>query len=404
MTSGCYVTDPSSLRSSGHGAGAFAPAPNYQLAGGGLRIRKQRVWLPYIVAAVYLGGVLGWEQPLWGFEYRSGRELARGEASIVDPLPLDAVFTNPAAVPEQEFHSFDLQLAVNENMQALNKTITAFRRHNGDVPAQIDILDSVFNKPLFGELDLSWVTILPKDFAFMLLSQSSFSGLISGKVLPYVDTNLQQKLSFLASLRHFFPEAGLSLGLTLKPSYLLSNQVDADLLAVAEQGATLFSMRKAGREGVGVGIDMGVRWQRSLTTGKVSLGATLRNIGDLQYHHRRVLASNALAGPTVEPSLALLGAGWSWFTNLPVLEKIDTFYAYEPGVTRGLSPHRLGVSVPISRYGQVSLGKYRDSLSGGLGIQLEGFTVHCTVYREPLGDEGAPAYDKRLLVQMGYIF
>ena len=42
--SGCYVKDPSSLRSSGHGAGAFAPAPNYSRLGAVLLLsrREQR--------------------------------------------------------------------------------------------------------------------------------------------------------------------------------------------------------------------------------------------------------------------------------------------------------------------------------------------------------------------------
>ncbi len=47
MISGCYVKDPSSLRSSGHGAGAFAPAPNYNAAYG-VSVQTQPTGYSYI--------------------------------------------------------------------------------------------------------------------------------------------------------------------------------------------------------------------------------------------------------------------------------------------------------------------------------------------------------------------
>ena len=329
-------------------------------------------------------------------------ELAKGNADLISAQPENAIFYNPASLLSP-ISAYSLGLSYNplgRNAGSLEKKISTLKN---DKQRQIEEVEKLIGKPLHLS-NFFGVSFVPRPYSGLgFYVQTTADSIVRGRILPILDMDLVMRSSLIIPIARPFVHRQIVLGLAVKPSYKFEHNVHRDAFEIFED-KTIIKPTENGKEGFGLGLDMGVLIVKHFIDRVIKLGGSIRNVGSTSYKRVTYLAKESEKSPTADKPLMALGGNFQ--QHLYVINGVDflAHYAYlwdDGEIYTHSKSSQYGLTFGfLNRSIELSAGKLKNLDSYGFKISLKFISIFYGYYQDAWEGSSDAARSGRHFVQV----
>ncbi|MFK7824667.1 MAG: hypothetical protein AB8G05_10945 [Oligoflexales bacterium] len=318
-------------------------------------------------------------------------ELAKGNSDIISPQPEHAIFYNPASL-HIPITAYSLGISYNllgRNANALAKKISTLKN---DKQRQIEEVEKLIGKPLHLSSFLSVSLVKRPHSGLGFYIQTLADSIVRGRILPILDMNLIMRSGFIVPFARPFMNQQIVLGLALKPSYKFEHEVHRDAFEIFEDRG-IIKPTNSGKEGFGLGLDLGLLMVKRFVNQVLKLGGSIRNVGGLSYKKVSYLAAGK-SSPSMDKPLLALGGNFQHhlyaFCDLDLIGHYAYLWDKGENYTHSTS-NQYGLSLALlNKSIELSAGKYKNLDTYGFKLSVSFLSIFYGYYNS-VGDGTSPA-------------
>jgi hypothetical protein len=235
----------------------------------------------------------------------------------------------------------------------------------------------------------SMAAVFEKNIAYGWLTDYTYDTLYESTTARLHQTNYFTNTLFLNAAKDFGSERQFSWGINLKMSYRYGSN---NRLESYEQDNRTIGLRGSAREGLGLGLDSGILYQKDLSQRvKLGFGAAAVNLGGLIYAIK-IPFFEAQDNGNPRPLDMQINTGVNvWIENFLNLDLFDARFALDgKNLTRwsdvdGPSHAAFGAELRFRKFITLLGGMQGLGWSGGIDLRYWLVNVTFTVYNEEVG-------------------